>query len=50
MVAAPLHQGVCCCLQADKLDFAIRQKNKSDATEALSTVRSKLDEVLAKVL
>ena len=37
-------------LQADKLDFAIRQKNKADATEELGNVRSKLDEVLAKVL
>ena len=37
-------------LQADQLDFAIRQKNKADASERLGDVKTKLDQVLAKVL
>ena len=37
-------------VQADELDFAIRQKNKNDATQQLSNVKTTLDNVLAKVL
>lgn len=38
------------CLQADKLDYAIRQKNKSNATQELGNVKNKLDNVIGKLL
>ena len=45
-----LSKGTCNCSQADQLDYAIRQKNKNDATEQLANVKTKLDDVLAKLL